>query len=108
MNTQNLDSKNSCHSFLNNYANITPVLELVNAESPSPGYQSGTSPQDGRKDSFMFKVSSIKMFEFCNKAEIQNQIFRSITGFFKHFNFLRRDPEIYQKRFVLIMLKLLA
>jgi hypothetical protein len=57
MNTQNLDSKNSCHSFLSNYANITPVLELVNAESPSPGYQSGTSPHDGQKDQFMFKVS---------------------------------------------------
>lgn len=38
-----------------NYANITPVPE--NAESPSPGYQSGTSPQDAQGQHFMFKVS---------------------------------------------------
>lgn len=39
-----------------NYANITPVPE--NAESPSPGYQSGGSPQEpsSQTDSFMFKV----------------------------------------------------
>ncbi|XP_058170150.1 uncharacterized protein LOC131285312 [Anopheles ziemanni] len=37
-----------------NYANITPVPE--NAESPSPGYQSGTSPQDAQGQHFMFKV----------------------------------------------------
>ncbi|XP_053688643.1 uncharacterized protein LOC128737902 isoform X3 [Sabethes cyaneus] len=39
-----------------NYANITPVPE--NAESPSPGYQSGTSPQEGQGQHFMFKNSS--------------------------------------------------
>uniref|UniRef100_A0A182MY37 IRS-type PTB domain-containing protein n=1 Tax=Anopheles dirus TaxID=7168 RepID=A0A182MY37_9DIPT len=39
-----------------NYANITPVPE--NAESPSPGYQSGTSPQDAQGQHFMFKNSS--------------------------------------------------
>uniref|UniRef100_A0A182K990 IRS-type PTB domain-containing protein n=1 Tax=Anopheles christyi TaxID=43041 RepID=A0A182K990_9DIPT len=37
-----------------NYANITPVPE--NAESPSPGYQSGTSPQDAQGQHFMFKL----------------------------------------------------
>lgn len=37
-----------------NYANITPVPE--NAESPSPGYQSG-SPQEPQTDSFIYKVS---------------------------------------------------
>lgn len=40
-----------------NYANITPVPE--NAESPSPGYQSGTSPQEQQGDHFMFKVKNI-------------------------------------------------
>lgn len=40
-----------------NYANITPVPE--NAESPSPGYQSGTSPQEQQADHFMFKVKNI-------------------------------------------------
>ncbi|XP_052873445.1 uncharacterized protein LOC128278756 [Anopheles cruzii] len=39
-----------------NYANITPVPE--NAESPSPGYQSGTSPQEAQGQHFMFKVSA--------------------------------------------------
>uniref|UniRef100_A0A4Y0BIY0 Uncharacterized protein n=1 Tax=Anopheles funestus TaxID=62324 RepID=A0A4Y0BIY0_ANOFN len=39
-----------------NYANITPVPE--NAESPSPGYQSGTSPQDAQGQHFLFKNSS--------------------------------------------------
>ncbi|XP_055624394.1 uncharacterized protein LOC129767470 isoform X2 [Toxorhynchites rutilus septentrionalis] len=39
-----------------NYANITPVPE--NAESPSPGYQSGSSPQDTQGQHFMFKNSS--------------------------------------------------
>ncbi|XP_050095284.1 uncharacterized protein LOC126577588 isoform X1 [Anopheles aquasalis] len=39
-----------------NYANITPVPE--NAESPSPGYQSGTSPQEAQGQHFMFKNSS--------------------------------------------------
>lgn len=37
-----------------NYANITPVPE--NAESPSPGYQSGSSPQEAQGQHFMFKV----------------------------------------------------
>uniref|UniRef100_A0A1B0CIA7 Uncharacterized protein n=1 Tax=Lutzomyia longipalpis TaxID=7200 RepID=A0A1B0CIA7_LUTLO len=36
-----------------NYANITPVPE--NAESPSPGYQSGSSPQENQGEHFMFK-----------------------------------------------------
>lgn len=40
-----------------NYANITPVPE--NAESPSPGYQSGGSPQEPQSDTFMFKVREI-------------------------------------------------
>ncbi|GAB0098018.1 uncharacterized protein DMENIID0001_137080 [Sergentomyia squamirostris] len=40
-----------------NYANITPVPE--NAESPSPGYQSGSSPQDNQGEPFMFKTSSL-------------------------------------------------
>ncbi|XP_055382436.1 uncharacterized protein LOC129612705 [Condylostylus longicornis] len=35
-----------------NYANITPVPE--NAESPSPGYQSGYSPQESQADSFVY------------------------------------------------------
>ncbi|XP_055594369.1 uncharacterized protein LOC129745368 [Uranotaenia lowii] len=39
-----------------NYANITPVPE--NAESPSPGYQSGSSPQEAQGQHFMFKNSS--------------------------------------------------
>ena len=44
-----------------NYANITPVPE--NAESPSPGYQSGGSIQDvHHSDHFMFKVIILKMF----------------------------------------------
>ncbi|XP_065086322.1 uncharacterized protein LOC135708252 isoform X1 [Ochlerotatus camptorhynchus] len=43
----------SCSS---NYANITPVPE--NAESPSPGYQSGSSPQEAQGQHFMFKNSS--------------------------------------------------
>lgn len=39
-----------------NYANITPVPE--NSESPSPGYQSGGSPQEpsSQTESFMYKV----------------------------------------------------
>lgn len=37
-----------------NYANITPVPE--NAESPSPGYQSGGSPQEQQAEHFIFKV----------------------------------------------------
>lgn len=37
-----------------NYANITPVPE--NTESPSPGYQSGTSPQES-SESLNFKVN---------------------------------------------------
>lgn len=36
-----------------NYANITPVPESV--ESPSPGYQSGSS-QEHQNDSFIYKV----------------------------------------------------
>lgn len=46
-----------------NYANITPVPE--NAESPSPGYQSGGSPQDmmlvedAHANVFNYKVSCI-------------------------------------------------
>lgn len=39
------------------YANITPVPE--NAESPSPGYQSGTSPPDAQREHFMFKVRNL-------------------------------------------------
>ncbi|XP_063695589.1 uncharacterized protein LOC134826997 [Culicoides brevitarsis] len=39
-----------------NYANITPVPE--NAESPSPGYQSGTSPQEPQGEHFLFKPES--------------------------------------------------
>lgn len=39
-----------------NYANITPVPE--NAESPSPGYQSGGSPQESlQNEHFLYKVS---------------------------------------------------
>lgn len=39
-----------------NYANITPVPE--NAESPSPGYQSGGSPsqEQSQNEHFLFKV----------------------------------------------------
>lgn len=39
-----------------NYANITPVPE--NAESPSPGYQSGSSPQEAGDGAnlFLYKV----------------------------------------------------
>lgn len=44
-----------------NYANITPVPE--NAESPSPGYQSGGSPQDPQAESFMFKVGTLISFD---------------------------------------------
>lgn len=40
-----------------NYANITPVPE--NAESPSPGYQSGGSSQEIRSDHFMYKVNRL-------------------------------------------------
>lgn len=39
-----------------NYANITPVPENAENDSPSPGYQSGGSPQDPQAESFMFKV----------------------------------------------------
>lgn len=46
---------NSTGTLRANYANITPVPE--NAESPSPGYQSGTSPQEQQGEHFMFKVS---------------------------------------------------
>lgn len=44
-----------------NYANITPVPE--NAESPSPGYQSGSSPQEPDASMFMYKVG----FIFCER-----------------------------------------
>lgn len=40
-----------------NYANITPVPESV--ESPSPGYQSGSS-QEHQTDSFIYKVRMIR------------------------------------------------
>lgn len=40
-----------------NYANITPVPE--NAESPSPGYQSGSSPQEPDASMFMYKVGFV-------------------------------------------------
>lgn len=46
-----------------NYANITPVPE--NAESPSPGYQSGGSPQDPQAESFMFKVRKNENLFLC-------------------------------------------
>lgn len=43
-----------------NYANITPVPE--NVESPSPGYQSGGSPQEPQNDSFIYKVCTYKVY----------------------------------------------
>lgn len=46
----------STHSEM--YANITPVLE--NIESPSPGYQSGSSPQEQQNESFIYKVCPVK------------------------------------------------
>lgn len=46
----------STHSEM--YANITPALE--NIESPSPGYQSGGSPQEPQKESFIYKVCQTK------------------------------------------------
>lgn len=55
--TNNTNNKqgNSTGTLRANYANITPVPE--NVESPSPGYQSGTSPQEQQGEHFMFKVS---------------------------------------------------
>ncbi|XP_059607880.1 uncharacterized protein LOC132255751 [Phlebotomus argentipes] len=53
-----------------NYANITPVPE--NAESPSPGYQSGSSPQENQTEHFMFKVSPTAAVEV-NGSEAENK-----------------------------------
>lgn len=47
-------------SYSVNYANITPVPEHV--ESPSPGYQSGGSPQEQQQETFIFKVSFFLTF----------------------------------------------
>lgn len=58
-----------------NYANITPVPE--NAESPSPGYQSGTSPHEPQGEHFVFKVSVLIEIikEPVKDCNLQNIIF---------------------------------
>lgn len=58
----NKQSNSNTGTLRANYANITPVPE--NAESPSPGYQSATSPQEQQGEHFMFKVCL--HLNFCN------------------------------------------
>lgn len=72
-----------------NYANITPVPE--NAESPSPGYQSGGSPQEQQAEHFIFKVRCKALIYFIEQDnEFQTDfIIKSNLNeiFFLHFLF---------------------